>query len=209
MLTTLSECSQPRVGLLTKEPWRVHSSPPNCPPSTRARRDAPPSRFMSCRGGRGGGEGAVRRGGHSRRAGGGEEPVLLRSSLDGSAAGRRGLLDAQRPGSRVAETPRRREPILGKKEHSVVGLFSAGRGDDGGRMGVREEEEKEEGSPGEGVRGVEGGREEGLEFVSSVELRDSLRQKVYLVFGTSSIVRFSVKLQALELQSFLFLSGGV
>ena len=134
--------------------------------------------------------------------GGGEEPVLPRSSPDNSAAGCRpdadwGLLDAQRPGSRVAETPRRREPILGKKEHSVVGLFSAGRGDDGGRMGVREEEEKDEGRPGEGVKGVggvEGGREEGLEFVSSVELRDSLRKKVYLVFGTSSIARFSVNL---------------
>lgn len=58
VLTTLSEWSHPRVGLLTKEPWRVHSSPPSWPPSTRALRDAPPSRFISC-GGRGGGHGAV------------------------------------------------------------------------------------------------------------------------------------------------------
>lgn len=53
-------------------------------------------------------------------------------------------------------------------------------------MGVRDEEEKEEGKPGEGVSGVAG--LDGLEFVSSVELSDSLRKWVYLVFGTSSIV---------------------
>lgn len=91
----------------------------------------------------------------------------------------------------MAETPRRREPILGKKEQRVVGLFSAGRGEEGGKMGVRDEEEKEEGRPGEGVRGVaglEGGNDDGLEFVSSVELSDSLRKWVYLVFGTSSIL---------------------
>lgn len=92
----------------------------------------------------------------------------------------------------MAETPRRRDPILGKKEQRVVGLFSAGRGEEeGGRMGVRDEEEKEEGKPGEGVSGVaglEGGNDDGLEFVSSVELSDSLRKWVYLVFGTSSIM---------------------
>lgn len=58
-------------------------------------------------------------------------------------------------------------------------------------MGVREEEDREEGSPGDGVRGVvglEGGNDDGLELVSSVELRDSLRKWLYLVFGTSSIV---------------------
>lgn len=91
----------------------------------------------------------------------------------------------------MAETPRRRDPILGKKEHRVVGLFSAGRGEEGGKMGVSDEEEREDGSPGEGVRGVaglEGGNEEGLELVSSVELSDSLRKWVYLVFGTSSMV---------------------
>lgn len=72
-----------------------------------------------------------------------------------------------------------------------MGLFSAGRGDEGGKMGVRDEEEREEGKPGEGVRGVaglEGGNEDGLEFVSSVELSDSLRKWVYLVLGTSSIM---------------------
>lgn len=73
----------------------------------------------------------------------------------------------------------------------MVGLFSAWRGDAGGRMGVREEEDRDEGSPGEGVSGVtglEGGSDDGLELVSSVELRDSLRKWLYLVFGTSSIV---------------------
>lgn len=92
----------------------------------------------------------------------------------------------------MAETPRRRDPILGKKEQRVVGLFSAGRGEEGGKMGVRDEEEREEGRPGEGVSGVaglEGGNEDGLEFESSVELRDSLRKWVYLVFGTSSILK--------------------
>lgn len=91
----------------------------------------------------------------------------------------------------MADTPRRSAPILGKKEQSVVGLFSAGRGEEGGKMGVREEEEREEGKPGEGVRGltgVEGGSDDGLEFVSSVELSDSLRKWVYLVFGTSSMI---------------------
>lgn len=73
----------------------------------------------------------------------------------------------------------------------MVGLFSAGRGEEGGKMGVRDEEEREEGKPGEGVSGVaglEGGNGDGLEFVSSVELSDSLRKWVYLVFGTSSIM---------------------
>lgn len=58
-------------------------------------------------------------------------------------------------------------------------------------MGVREEEDRDEGSPGEGVRGVvglDGGNDDGLELVSSVELRDSLRKWLYLVFGTSSMV---------------------
>lgn len=95
----------------------------------------------------------------------------------------------------MAETPRRRDPILGKKEQRVVGLFSAGQGEEGGKMGVRDEEEREEGKPGEGVSGVaglEGGNEDGLEFVSSVELSDSLRKWVYLVFGTSSIMNLAV-----------------
>lgn len=111
-----------------------------------------------------------------------------------------GLLAILRLGSRVAETPRRIDPILGKKEQSVVGLFSAGRGEQGGKMGVREEEEREEGTPGEGVSGVmglEGGKEEGLELVSSVELSDSLRKWVYFVFGASSIMN-------LQWQFFLF-----
>lgn len=102
-----------------------------------------------------------------------------------------GLLAILRLGSRVAETPRRIDPILGKKEHRVVGLFSAGRGEQGGKMGVREEEEREEGIPGEGVSGVMGlvgGKEEGLELVSSVELSDSLRKWVYFVFGASSMM---------------------
>lgn len=91
----------------------------------------------------------------------------------------------------MAETPSRSDPILGKKEQRVVGLFSTGRGEDGGKMGVRDDEEREEGKPGEGVRGVagvEGGNGDGLEVVSSVELRDSLRKWVYLVLGTSSMM---------------------
>lgn len=95
------------------------------------------------------------------------------------------------PGRRVAETPKRRDLILGKKEQRVVGLFSVGRGEVGGKMGVSEEEEREDGKPGEGVRGVtglEGGNDDGLEFVSSVELNDSLRMWVYLAFWTSSII---------------------
>lgn len=119
----------------------------------------------------------------------------------------------------MAETPRRREPILGKKEHNVVGLFSAWRGDAGGRIGVREEEEREDGSPGVGVRGVvglEGGNDDGLEFVSSVELRDSLRKWVYLVFGTSSIMNLqsqffyscmSTEMLTIFYQSFVYIKS--
>lgn len=73
----------------------------------------------------------------------------------------------------------------------MVGLFSAWRGEEGGRIGARDDEEREGGKPGEGVSGVaglEGGNGDGLELVSSVELSDSLRKWVYLVFGTSSIV---------------------
>jgi len=58
-------------------------------------------------------------------------------------------------------------------------------------MGVSDEEERDKGKPGEGVSGVaglEGGNDDGLELVSSVELSDSLRKWVYLVFGTSSIM---------------------
>lgn len=90
----------------------------------------------------------------------------------------------------MAETSRRRDFILGKKEQRVVGLFSAGRGEAGAKMGVRDEEEREEGKPGEGVRGVaglDGGKDDGLEFVSSVELSESLRIWVYLGLGTSSM----------------------
>lgn len=63
-------------------------------------------------------------------------------------------------------------------------------------MGVREEEDRDEGSPGEGVSGVmglEAGNDDGLELVSSVELRDSLRKWLYLVFGTSSIVNLQCR----------------
>lgn len=100
-----------------------------------------------------------------------------------------GLLEAFNPGSRVEDTPSLRAPILGKKEHRVVGLFSACRGEEGGRIGVREEEEREGGMPG-GVRGVRGAEEgrEGLDAVSSVELKESLLKGVYLVLGTSSMM---------------------
>lgn len=94
----------------------------------------------------------------------------------------------------------------------MVGLFSAGRGEEGGKMGVRDEEEREEGKPGEGVSGVAGLEDDGLEFVSSVELSDSLRKWVYLVFGTSSIMNLQCQFlyprkstQALVIQS-LFVS---
>lgn len=118
--------------------------------------------------------------------------MLLSSPEDSTGgAGCCVLLEALSPGRRVAEMPRRSDPILGKKEQRVVGLFSAGRGEAGGKMGVRDEEDREDGKPGEGVRGVaglEGGNDDGLELVSSVELSDSLRKWVYLVFGTSSII---------------------
>lgn len=104
-----------------------------------------------------------------------------------------GLLDAFRPGRRLADMPSRREPILGKKEHSVVGLFSAGRGDVGGRIGASDEEDRDEAMLG-GVRGVRGAEEgrDGLEAVSSVELNESLLKGVYLVLGTSSIFHSSI-----------------
>lgn len=102
-----------------------------------------------------------------------------------------GLLDPLRPGRRVADMLSRSEPILGKKEHSVVGLFSAARGEVGGRIGASDEEDRDEAMLGgvRGVRGAEDGRE-GLEAVSSVELNESLLKGVYLVLGMSSIFAF-------------------
>lgn len=143
--------------------------------------------------------------------------MLLSSPEDSTGgAGCCILLEALSPGRRVAETPRRSDPILGKKEQRVVGLFSAGRGEAGGKMGVRDEEDREDGNPGEGVRGVaglEGGNDDGLELVSSVELSDSLRKWVYLVFGTSSIINRQClfldphkSTQALVIQSKVFSS---
>lgn len=92
----------------------------------------------------------------------------------------------------------------------MVGLFSACLGDVGGKMGVSDEEEREDGKPGEGVSGVtglEGGNDDGLEFVSSVELNDSLRMWVYLAFCTSSIIMQGEILSPHWLQRFkVFLS---
>lgn len=142
---------------------------------------------MSCVG-RGGGEGAIRGRRIGRGAGGGGEAEEEEEVLGVSW----GLLDAFRPGRKVADMPSRREPILGKKEHSVVGLFSAGRGDVGGRIGASDEEDRDEAMLG-GVRGVRGAEEgrEGLDAVSSVELNESLLKGVYLVLGTSSIFHSS------------------
>ncbi|KAF3839732.1 hypothetical protein F7725_018449 [Dissostichus mawsoni] len=68
----------------------------------------------------------------------------------------------------------------------------------GGKMGVRDEEEKEEGKPGEGVSGpagLDGGNDDGLEFVSSVELSDSLRN-----FAFPNLSRTVVRVRRLAAQ---------
>lgn len=75
-------------------------------------------------------------------------------------------------------------------------------------MGVREEDEREGGMP-VGVRGVRGAEEgrEGLDVVSSVELKESLLKGVYLVLGTSSMMtvhRLSVLIFCLSLPTSLY-----
>lgn len=120
-------CSQPRVGLLTKLPWRVHSSPPSWPPSTRVLRPPPPlSLFMSWRRGRGPESGTAAP----------TTPSPSSATLPGSPFGPR------RPPAGLASF---RLLIRGKKEHRVVGLSSPDRG---GRMGPREEADGEGSSSG-------------------------------------------------------------
>lgn len=120
-------CSQPRVGLLTKLPCLVHSSPPSWPPSTRVLRPPPPlSLFMSWRRGKRP---------ESRRA----APALPSPS---SAAFPGSPLGPRRPPAGLASF---RLLIRGKKEHRVVGLSSPGRG---GRMGPRDEADGEGSSSG-------------------------------------------------------------
>lgn len=120
-------CSQPRVGLLTKLPCLVHSSPPSWPPSTRVLRPPPPlSLFMSWRRGKRP---------ESRRA----APALPSPS---SAAFPGSPLGPRRPPAGLASF---KLLIRGKKEHRVVGLSSPGRG---GRMGPRDEADGEGSSSG-------------------------------------------------------------
>lgn len=120
-------CSQPRVGLLTKLPWRVHSSPPSWPPSTRVLRPPPPlSLFMSWRRGRGPESGAAAP----------TPPSPSSAALPGSPFG---------PGRPPAGLASFRVLIRGKKEHRVVGLSSPGRG---GSIGPRDEADGEGGSSG-------------------------------------------------------------
>lgn len=120
-------CSQPRVGLLTKLPWRVHSSPPSWPPSTRVLRPPPPlSLFMSWRKGRGPESGTAAP----------TVPSPSSAALPGSPFG---------PGRPPAGLASFRLLIRGKKEHRVVGLSSPGRG---GSMGPRDEADGEGSSSG-------------------------------------------------------------
>lgn len=171
-----SGCSQPRVGLLTKLPWRVHSSPPSWPPSTRV---FFPPLFISW-----------------------EQTVTDPTESEPAAPAGAGAIVPAEPGSPglpPAEEPRRlsrlagfesfRLAILGKKEQRVVGLSSdSDESSPRGAAGPREEEERESGRDWVPARDSTG--EAGtprLPTTSSREETDSFRRWLYLLFCRRSM----------------------
>lgn len=178
-MTLSSGCSQPRVGLLTKLPWRVHSSPPSWPPSTRVFFPQL-SLFISW----------------EQTVTGLTEPEL--AALPGTRAGIPGGTGS--PGLLPAEEPRKlskllglesfRLAILGKKEQRVVGLSSnSGESSLRGAAWLREEEEDRE--PGRDCMLARDSTGEGgtprPATASSGEETDSFRRWLYLLFCRRSI----------------------
>ena len=173
-----SGCSQPRVGLLTKLPWRVHSSPPSWPPSTRVFFPQL-NLFISW----------------EQTATGPAESGLVAPLGAGASVpagpGSPGLLPAEEPRrlSRLAGFESFRLAILGKKEQRGVGLSSdSGESSPRGAAGQREEEEREAGRDRAPARDSTG--EAGTPrppTASSREETDSFRRWLYLLFCRRSM----------------------
>lgn len=163
-MTLSSGCNQPRVGLLTKLPCRVHSSPPSWPPSTRVFLPQL-SLFISW----------------GQRARGPTETGLVPAGAMGSAgaSSRRGLAEKPRRLRRLAGLANFRFAILGKKEQRVVGESSEPEERSAGRAGLGGAEDGEPEEPGEA-------EEPGT---SSREDKDAdSRRWLYLVRGSRSMV---------------------
>lgn len=191
-MTLSSGCSQPRVGLLTKLPWRVHSSPPSWPPSTRVFFPQL-SLFISW----------------EQTVTGLTEPELA-ASPGTSAVIPRG------PGSPVlqlAEEPHKLSKlvglesftlaILGKKEQRVVGLSSnSGESSLRGAAWLREEEDREPGRDRMLARDSTGeGGTPRPAAASSVEETDLFRRWLYLLFCRRSILETGEKGHSCSVQS--------
>lgn len=190
-MTLSSGCSQPRVGLLTKLPWRVHSSPPSWPPSTRVFFPQL-SLFISW-----------------------EQTVtgLTESELaapPGTSGGIPGGADS--PGLLPAEEPRKlskfaglesfRLAILGKKEQRVVGLSNSGERSLRGAAWLREEEDREPGRDCMLARDSTGeGGTPRPAMASSGEETDSFRRWLYLLFCRRSILETGEKGHSRPVQS--------
>lgn len=171
-----SGCSQPRVGLLTKLPWRVHSSPPSWPPSTRV---FFPPLFISW---------------EQTVTGPAESEPAAPPGADATVPagpGSPGLPPAEEPRrlSRLAGFESFRLAILGKKEQRVVGLSSdSGESSPRGAAGPREEEDREPGRDWVPARDSTG--EAGTPrppTTSSREETDSFRRWLYLLFCRRSM----------------------
>lgn len=178
-MTLSSGCSQPRVGLLTKLPWRVHSSPPSWPPSTRVFFPQL-SLFISWEQTA---TGPAELGPAAPPGAGSSIPAGLDSP---------GLLPVEEPRrlSRLAGFESFRLAILGKKEQRVVGLSSdSGESSPRGAAGPREEEDREPGRDRMPVRDSTG--EAGTPTpptASSREETDSFRRWLYLLFCRRSML---------------------
>lgn len=173
-----SGCSQPRVGLLTKLPWRVHSSPPSWPPSTRVFFPQL-SLFISW---------------EQTATGPAESGPAAPSGTSASVPvgpGSPGLPPVEEPRrlSRLAGFESFRLAILGKKEQRVVGLSSdSGESSPRGVAGQREEEDREAGRDRVPARDSTG--EAGTPrppTASSREEMDSFRRWLYLLFCRRSM----------------------
>lgn len=182
-MTLSSGCSQPRVGLLTKLPWRVHSSPPSWPPSTRVLL-AQLSLFISW-------EQTVTGPAESGPVvpPGAGVSVPVRTGCPELPASLRLPADEPRRLSRLAGFESFRLAILGKKEQRVVGLSSdSDESSPRGSMGLREEDDREPGRDRVPARDSTG--DAGVPkapTASSREETDSFLRWLYLLFCRRSI----------------------
>lgn len=191
-MTLSSGCSQPRVGLLTKLPWRVHSSPPSWPPSTRVFFPQL-SLFISW-------EQTVT----GLAELGLVAPPGTNAGIPGGP-GSPGLLLAEEPRklSRLAGLESFRLAILGKKEQRVVGLSSnSGESSPRGAAWLREEEDRESGRDCMLARDSTGeGGTPRPPMASSREETDSFRRWLYLLFCRRSMLETGEKGHSRPVQS--------